>query len=135
MDMSNNTIVIIGRLGQDPEPKGSGVKLSVAVDRPGKDRDGNKQTDWFTCWVHDKQAEIAQQYLTKGSLISVAGRMSCNKTPEGQHFWSINAQSFQMLGSNNQQAPAVTPEPEPVKAKPRPKKAEMETDDDELPPF
>lgn len=134
--MSNNTIVIIGRLGSDPEQKGSAVKLNIAVDRPGK-KDGNKVTDWFTVWLHDKQAEIATQYLTKGKLVSVAGRMQCNKTPDGQYFWAVNASSFQMLSSVTQGDAAPVEQPAASqKAKPRPEtETHFAIDDDELPPF
>lgn len=132
--MSNNTIVIIGRLGSDPEQKGSAVKLNIAVDRPGK-KDGNKVTDWFTVWLHDKQAEIATQYLTKGKLVSVSGRMQCNKTPDGQYFWAVNGNNFQMLSSGTQgEAPSVE---QPAKAKEKPSFNDdsFAMDDDELPPF
>ena len=101
--MSNNTIVIIGRLGADPEQKNQAVRLNVAVDRPGK-KDGQKQTDWFTVWLHDKQADVAKKYLTKGQQISVSGRMQCNKMPDGQQFWSIGNASFHMLGGKPDQA-------------------------------
>ena len=124
--MSNNTIVIIGRLGADPEQKNQSVRLSVAVDRPGK-KDGQKQTDWFTVWLHDKQADVAKQYLTKGQLVSVSGRMQCNKMPDGQQFWSIGNASFHMLGSKSDQASPSQSE--------RVETGWIDADEDEFPPF
>lgn len=96
--MSNNNITIVGRLGGGPESKGSGTKLSLAVDRPGK-KDGEKITDWFTVWLFDKSAEIAQEYLKKGGLVAVSGRMQSFKTPEGATVWAIQSRDFTMLGS------------------------------------
>ena len=75
-------IVIMGRLGQDPEmkylPSGQPVtSLSVATDRKWKDGQGQQQreTTWFKCVVWGKQAEAVNEYLTKGRAVLVEGRM------------------------------------------------------------
>jgi len=72
-------IHLIGRLGQDPElrytPSGQAVTtFSVATDRPTKP-DAEPTTDWhqIVCW--ERLAEFVNQYLTKGRLVFIAGRL------------------------------------------------------------
>ena len=72
-----NSVVIVGRVGQDPEVRyyDSGkVKtvLSVAVNRWAKD--GTK-TDWFRIELWDKKAEVAGEYAKKGKLVAIEGRL------------------------------------------------------------
>lgn len=75
-------ITVIGRLGRDPEmrymPSGDPVTtFSIATDRQWNDKNGQKQkeTTWFRCSVFSKQAESANQYLSKGKLVLVEGRL------------------------------------------------------------
>jgi single-strand DNA-binding protein len=76
------SITIIGRLGRDPEmrylPSGDPVtSFSVATDRAWNDKNGqrHKETTWFRITVFGKQAEIANQYLSKGKMVLVEGRL------------------------------------------------------------
>ncbi len=76
------SVTVIGRLGRDPEmrymPNGDPVtSFSVATDRAWNDKDGKKQkeTTWFRVSVFGKQAEIANQYLSKGKMVLVEGRL------------------------------------------------------------
>jgi single-strand DNA-binding protein len=76
------SITIIGRLGRDPEmrylPSGDPVtSFSVATDRAWNDKNGQRQkeTTWFRITVFGKQAEIANQYLSKGKMVLVEGRL------------------------------------------------------------
>lgn len=76
-----NSIVIVGRLGQDPEIKyfESGsvkAKFSVAVDRGFKE---NKTTDWFSVEVWGRTAEFVGEWVKKGSLVSVTGTLETNR--------------------------------------------------------
>ena len=80
MAFTVNRVFLIGRLGQEPEmrytPGGQAVtKFSVATDRPTKPG-AERETDWhqIICW--GKLAEFAGQYLAKGRLVFVAGRVS-----------------------------------------------------------
>jgi len=76
-----NRVVLIGRLGRDPEmrytPSGIPVtSFSIAVDRPmAPNAQGEKETDWIdiVAWRHN--AEFAANYLTKGRLVAVDGRL------------------------------------------------------------
>jgi single-strand DNA-binding protein len=76
------SITIIGRLGRDPEmrylPSGEPVTtFSVATDRAWNDKNGQRQkeTTWFRITVFGKQAEIVNQYLSKGRMVLVEGRL------------------------------------------------------------
>jgi single-strand DNA-binding protein len=107
--MSVNKVILVGRLGRDPETRytsgGQAVaNFSMATDESYKDRNGERQkrTEWHKIVVWGKQAEIAQQYLKKGSLIFVEGRIQSREwqDKEGQKrtAFEIVANSFRMLG-------------------------------------
>jgi single-strand DNA-binding protein len=105
-----NKVMIIGNLGRDPEvrttPSGQAVaNFTVATNRKWKDRDGNLQekTEWHqvVCW--GRQAEVAGQYLTKGKLIYVEGRLETRSWDDKTHGdkryrTEIICDNFQMLG-------------------------------------
>lgn len=80
--MNLNKVMLIGRLGKDPEVKtlSSGQSLatfSLAVSENWVDRDGKKQekTEWMNCKVFGKQAETVGQYLLKGQIAFVEGKI------------------------------------------------------------
>ena len=78
--MSINNVVLLGRLGRDPETKyfdsGNAVcQFSMALDR-GPDRDGNDQPPvWAPVKLWGKQAIIANDFLRKGSLVAITGKL------------------------------------------------------------
>ena len=77
-----NSVVIVGRLGQDPEIKyfESGsvkARFSVAVDR-GFSKE-NKVTDWFSIEVWGRKAEFVGEWIKKGSMVSVTGQLEVNR--------------------------------------------------------
>jgi single-strand DNA-binding protein len=115
--MSVNKVILVGRLGRDPETRytGSGQAVgnfSVATDETYKDRNGERQkrTEWHKIVVWGKQAEIAQQYLKKGSLVFIEGRIQSREwqDKEGQKRTSfeIVANNFRMLGGRAEGAAA-----------------------------
>lgn len=76
------SVTVVGRLGRDPEmrymPSGDPVtSFNIATDRVWNDKNGQKQkeTTWFRVSVFGKQAEIANQYLSKGKMVLVEGRL------------------------------------------------------------
>ena len=96
-------------MGRDPETRYTGggqavANFSVATDESYKDRNGEKQkrTEWHKIVVWGKQAEIAHQYLKKGSLVFIEGRIQSREwqDKEGQKRTSfeIVATNFRMLG-------------------------------------
>jgi len=80
-----NQIILIGRLGDDPESHTSGgkhrVRLSIATDRKWTAEDGTKKEDtqWHRVTVWGKQADACANYLGKGRLVNVIGRMQYSK--------------------------------------------------------
>jgi single-strand DNA-binding protein len=115
--MSVNKVILVGRLGRDPETRYTGggqavANFSVATDETYKDRNGERQkrTEWHRITVWGKQAEIAQQYLKKGSLVFIEGRIQSREwqDKEGQKrtSYDIIANNFRMLGGRADSAAA-----------------------------
>src|SRR6202007_3346888 len=115
--MSVNKVILVGRLGRDPETRFTGggqavANFSLATDETYKDKNGERQkrTEWHKITVWGKQAEIAQQYLKKGSLLYVEGRIQTREwqEKEGQKRTSfeIVANNFRMLGGRAEGAAA-----------------------------
>lgn len=73
--MSVAQVVIVGRVGRDPERKGeaSPAKFSVATDRRVK---GERITDWHDVIAFGKQADFVLQYITKGREVAITGRLT-----------------------------------------------------------
>lgn len=90
-------VIIVGRLGQDPEmrytPSGQPVTtFGVATDRRWTDQSGEQQqeTTWFRVSVWGKQAEACNQYLTKGQQVLVEGRLRPDPATGGPRIWTGN---------------------------------------------
>ena len=86
-----NKVMIIGRLGRDPELKyaASGMpiaNLNIATDESYVDRDGQKveRTEWHRVVVFQRQAENCANFLTKGSLVYVEGSLQTRKWQDQQ---------------------------------------------------
>jgi len=99
-----NCVVIVGHVGQDPEMKyfeSGSVKttMSIAVNRGQKDND---KTDWFKIELWGRIAEIAGEYVRKGSLIGIEGRLEFNHWTDAEgnkHSTSyILADKLKLLG-------------------------------------
>jgi single-strand DNA-binding protein len=108
--MSVNKVILVGRLGRDPETRytsgGQAVcNFSVATDRSYKDRTGQtqKQTEWHKIVAWGKLAEICQQYLKKGSQVFIEGRIQSrqwdDKEGNKRTSFEIVANEMRMLGS------------------------------------
>lgn len=81
-----NKVILLGNLGRDPEmrytPDGTAIaSFSLATSENFKDRDGNKQerTEWHNVTLFGRQAEIAGEYLRKGSQAYIEGRLKTEK--------------------------------------------------------
>ncbi|MBD5553499.1 MAG: single-stranded DNA-binding protein [Desulfovibrio sp.] len=103
-----NKVMIIGRLGRDPELRytqtGTPVaNLNVATDESFTGRDGQRQekTEWHRVVIFERQAENCANYLAKGSLVYVEGKLQTRKwqDQQGQDRYSteIVAQRVQFL--------------------------------------
>ncbi|MGH8729505.1 MAG: single-stranded DNA-binding protein [Burkholderiales bacterium] len=109
---SVNKVILVGNLGRDPEvrymPDGGAVtNISIATTDVWKDKGGEKQerTEWHRVVFFSKLAEIAGEYLKKGSQVYVEGRLQTRKwqDKEGQDRYTteIVADRMQMLGSRS----------------------------------
>ncbi|MBI2312400.1 MAG: single-stranded DNA-binding protein [Betaproteobacteria bacterium] len=109
---SVNKVILIGNLGADPEvrylPSGDAVtNIRIATTDTWKDKNGEKQehTEWHRIAFFGKLAEIAGEYLKKGSPVYVEGRIRTRKwqDKEGQDRYSteIVADRMQLLGSRS----------------------------------
>ena len=83
---SVNKVIIVGNLGQDPEarftPQGTAVtNLSVATNESWKNQNGEIQdrTEWHRVVIYGKMAETASQYMQKGQMVYVEGRLQTNE--------------------------------------------------------
>lgn len=104
-----NKVILVGHLGRDPEvrysPNGSAIAtLSLATSEQFKDKDGNKQerTEWHRVVLFGRQAEVAGEYLRKGRMAYVEGRLQTRKwtDKEGQERYTteIVGDRLQLLG-------------------------------------
>ena len=109
---SINKVIIIGNLGRDPEtrymPDGGAItNISVATTDKWKDKNGEMQekTEWHRVAFFGKLAEIAGEYLKKGSQVYVEGRLQTRKWQDkdgaDKYTTEIVANQMQMLGSRS----------------------------------
>jgi single-strand DNA-binding protein len=107
---SVNKVILVGNLGRDPEvrytPDNSAItNVSIATTDVWRDKSGEKQerTEWHRVAFFGKLAEIAGEYLKKGSQVYVEGRLQTRKwqDKEGQERYTteIIAEEMQLLGS------------------------------------
>ena len=101
--MSLNKAILIGRLGRDPEvrymPNGEAVcNFSIATDETWKDQHGQKQerTEWHAITLYRRMAEVAGQYLTKGSLVYIEGRIQSRKYTDKD---GIERTAYEIIGN------------------------------------
>ncbi|MCY7296809.1 single-stranded DNA-binding protein [Alteromonas sp. a30] len=108
-----NKVILVGNLGQDPEvkymPNGNAVtNISIATSESWKDQSGQPQerTEWHRVVMFRKLAEIAGQYLRKGSQVYIEGKLQTRKWQDqgGQDRYTteIVADNMQMLGGRTQ---------------------------------
>ena len=109
---SVNKVILIGNLGRDPEtrymPDGGAItNISIATTEQWKDKNGDKQekTEWHRVAFFGKLAEIAGEYLKKGSQVYVEGRLQTRKWQDkdgaDKYTTEIVANAMQMLGSRS----------------------------------
>ena len=107
---SVNKVILVGHLGRDPEtrymPDGGAVtNFSIATTDSWKDKAGEKQekTEWHRISTFQRLAEIAGEYLKKGSQVYIEGRLQTRKWTDKdgveKYTTEIIADKMQMLGS------------------------------------
>ena len=108
-----NKVIIVGNLGQDPEtrymPSGSAVtNMTVATNESWKDKQTGEQkerTEWHRVAMFGRLAEIAAEYLRKGSQVYIEGKLRTRKWQDKQgndrYTTEIIADEMQMLGGRS----------------------------------
>ena len=109
-----NKCIIIGNLGKDPEvrymPNGNAVaNFTVATSESWKDQQGQQQekTEWHNIVMYKRLAEVAGEYLKKGSKVYLEGKLQTSKwqdqaTGQDKYKTEINCSQMQMLDSKGQ---------------------------------
>ena len=110
-----NKVILIGHLGQDPEVRsmpsgGSVANLRLATTESWRDKqtgENKEATEWHTVVVFGRTAEVAQQYLRKGSQVFIEGRLRTRKwqdksTGADRYSTEIVANDMQMLGGRGE---------------------------------
>ncbi|MCC6429788.1 MAG: single-stranded DNA-binding protein [Gemmatimonadaceae bacterium] len=127
--MSFQRLIVVGHVGSDPERKDTGTmtiaRFSVAVSERRKDAE---HTEWFRCTAFDRTAEIACEYVTKGSLVGVEGRLRTreyDKDGERKFATELLVDNLRLLGKRQQSdtgdataRPAQRQQPQRQPAKP-----------------
>lgn len=131
--MSVNKVILVGRLGRDPEtrymPNGDAItNFSLATDEQWRDRNGERQTrtEWHNVSLYGKLGEIASQYLRKGSQVFIEGKIQSRKYTDKDGIermaYNIIGNEMKMLGNrndgsdsgNNNTAPSTSSNPPPA---------------------
>lgn len=108
-----NKVILVGRLGKDPEVRhlesGAAVaNFSIATTETYKDKQGNRQeqTEWHNIVLWRGLAEIAEKYLTKGNLIYIEGKLKTrnwqDKDGNTRYTTEVVGDNMTMLGSKNE---------------------------------
>jgi single-strand DNA-binding protein len=153
--MSVNKVILVGRLGKDPETRymtnGEAVtNATLATSENWKDKAGEKQekTEWHNLVFYRRLAEVAGEYLKKGSQVFIEGKIQTRKwqdkeTGKDRYTTEIIVNEMQMLGSKsgggsfevveNQSAPAARSAPAAKPAAAPAAKGNFDNFDDDIP--
>lgn len=145
-----NKVILIGRLGRDPEvrymPNGEAVcNFSVATSEAWNDRNGQRQerTEWHNITMYRRLAEIAGQYLKKGSQVYLEGKIQSRKYTDKSGIeraaYDIIVNEMKMLGGGGndgqqaQQAQNGTPPAPPTRQAPAAPASPIDDESDDIP--
>jgi single-strand DNA-binding protein len=128
MSRGVNKVIIVGNVGQDPETRhtqsGSAItNISVATSESWKDKQTGQQqerTEWHRIVFFNRLAEIAGEYLKKGSKVYIEGSLRTrkwqNQQGQDQYTTEIVASQMQMLDSRGDNPQSAQPSPTPPQA-------------------
>ncbi|MEW9500815.1 single-stranded DNA-binding protein [Jeotgalibacillus marinus] len=101
-----NQVTLVGRLTKDPELRAIGngkhvLSVIVAVTRPFKNQNGEKDADFVRCTMWNRNAENTSEYCAKGSLVGITGRLQTrnfDREDGNRHFMTeVVAESVRFL--------------------------------------
>ena len=143
-----NNVTLVGRLTKDVELKYTpsnvaNVSFALAVNRTFKNANGERESDFINCVIWRKSAENFANFVKKGALIGITGRIQTRnyENTQGQRVYitEVIAENFQMLESRNQQQGQQQAQPQQAKQQqakqpdPFSGGAPMDLNDDSLP--
>ena len=142
--MSLNKVILIGRLGRDPEtrhmPNGDAVcNFSIATSESWKDQSGQKKerTEWHNITLYRKLAEIAAKYLQNGSLVYLEGKIQSRKYTGKDGIertaYEIVCSEMKMLGGKAEGGDGQHTPPPPARQQPAAAPVPQDYIDDDLP--
>jgi len=139
---SMNKVILIGRLGGDPELKYTAngtaqALINLATSERWKDADGNQKekTEWHRVIAWRRQAEFAGEWLKKGRLVCIEGKLatrSWEKDGQKRYMTEVVADSITMLGSKAEGGGGESKGTPPKQEEP-PDNGDVMEDDDDLP--
>ncbi len=98
-----NNVVLVGRLGNDPEltytQSGTAIaKFRIAVNRPPRQGSDQEETDWLNVVTFGRTAETCAQYLDKGALVGIEGRVESStwERQDGTKGYAVNINAFRV---------------------------------------
>lgn len=104
-----NKVILVGKLCQDPDLKYLGEKnipvtrFSLAVDRSYKNAQGEHDTDFINCEIWNRQAEVFSEYMSKGRLVYIEGKVKVDKylstNGENRKSITVNCDLFRFIDS------------------------------------
>lgn len=111
-----NTVILVGRAGHNPDIKyfesgRSFSRFSLAVDRPRSSLDAEPHTDWFKIELWGRQAEIAYEYVKKGSLVGIRGKLVFRDHEDGYTEHYVLSQGLRLIGSKHDIVPPKSKPP------------------------
>ena len=135
-----NKVIIVGNLGQDPDtrymPSGAAVtNFTVATNESWKDKQTGEQkdrTEWHRVAMFGRLAEVAAEYLRKGSQVYIEGKLRTRKWQDrdgkDRYTTEIIADEMQMLGGRGGGSAPMSSESAPVSASPQPPADDLDDD-------
>lgn len=132
-----NKVIIVGNLGKDPEvrymPNGNAVaNFTVATSESWKDQQGQQQekTEWHNITMYRRLAEVAGEYLKKGSKVYLEGKLQTSKwqdqaTGQDKYKTEINCHEMQMIDSKGQGAQQSAPQQQAQQSQQQPQQSQQ----------
>ena len=139
--MSINKVILVGNVGKDPEIRhlqggASVATITLATSERYKDRNGEsrEQTEWHTVVAWRQLADLAENYIRKGSQIYVEGRIRSrswdDQNGQKRYVTEIQADTIQLLGrrsDNPGAAPSSYGQPQPAQTHTQPQQQPQQT--------
>ena len=128
-----NQVTLVGRVGKDPEIRYTQSEKAVAMFSIATNELGKDKTTWHNVKAWEKQAELCEQYVKKGDLLYISGRIEYTEN-NGKYYTSIVIQNMKFLSSKgeNQASNKEQPKP-PLRQKPQAAAQADDLSDDDIP--